>query len=200
MTDDELNQKLKAAQTPKFEPDYIEDFPRLVFARNRAPAPQRREPYGFSPRLAWGAGIALTCLVLGFASGFLSPWHGRKPGVLAMDVLANAKMIRETMALFPNQVRAIVQDDRGLKLVLADQPDVPSSPPLYIQICDGKECSSLVTFSGEEIQVGQRKITVLADARGGIILEGDHFVWSSNERSASGRLKIQARTLTQAAL
>jgi hypothetical protein len=194
MTDDELNQKLRAARTPAFEADYIQDFPRLVFARNRA-QPAQPPRVRWLPRLAWGASIALACLILGFASGYLSPEHGGKK---ASDILANAKVIRETMSLFPNQVSAIIQDEHGLKLVLADQPDVPSSPPLYIQICDGQNCSSVVTFSGQEIQVGPRKITVLADARGGIILEGDHFVWSSTDGPRPDRLKIHARTLAQA--
>ena len=200
MTDDELNQKLKAARTPKLAPDYVADFPRLVFVRNRATAPRPQAARTFSPRLMWGATIALTCLMLGFTIGYLRLIPGGKNGERTSDVLANAKVIREAMAMFPNQVRAIVQDDHGLKLVLADQPDVPSSPPLYIQICDGRECSSLVTFSGQEIQVGQRKITGLAEARGGIILAGDHFVWSSGEGPRGDHLKIQARTLPQAAL
>jgi hypothetical protein len=41
---------------------------------------------------------------------------------------------------------------------------------------------------------------VLADARGGIILEGDHFVWSSSDGPRADRLKIEARPLAQAAL
>ena len=101
------------------------------------------------------------------------------------------------MALFPNQIRALVQDDGGeVKLVLSDTGDVPASPPLYVRISDGKHSSSFVTFSGQEIQVAGQNITVLADARGGIILAGSQFVWSSRERtSAAGHLKIEARNL-----
>ena len=103
--------------------------------------------------------------------------------------------------MFPNRVRAIVQDERGINLVLSDNDDVPVSPPLYVRICDGKHCSSLVTFSGQEIQIAGQKITVLADARGGIILTGNQFVWSNTERTYAGNhLKIEAKNLGSVAM
>ena len=41
-----------------------------------------------------------------------------------------------------------------------------------------------------------QKIDVLVDAKGGIILEGNKFVWSNTEKSYAGkRLKIEARNL-----
>jgi len=102
---------------------------------------------------------------------------------------------------FPNRVRAIVQDERGLQLVLSDQPNVPMSTPLWVKICDGKQCSSLVTFSGQELEIAGQKITVLSDAEGGIILEGNQFVWSSSARNfAQGGLKIEAKRLNSITL
>ncbi len=110
-------------------------------------------------------------------------------------------MIRETLALFPNRVRAIVQDERGLNLVLSDTDDVPASPPLYVRICDGKKCSSLVTFSGQEIQIAGQKFTVLSDSHGSIILTGSQFVWSDTERAYAGNhLKIEAKNLGPATM
>ena len=54
---------------------------------------------------AWGLGFAVSLLVvLG-----LDYWHGRAAG---KDPLENASVVRETLAMFPNQVRAIEQDDR----------------------------------------------------------------------------------------
>ena len=105
-------------------------------------------------------------------------------------------MIRETLALFPNRVRALMQDEHGLNLVLSDQENVPASAALYVRICDGKQCSSFVTFSGQEIQAAGQKVTVLADAHGGIILTGSRFVWSNTERpDAVGHLRVEAKNL-----
>jgi len=123
-------------------------------------------------------------------------WHGRMEKNGAFVLLQNGKMLREVLTLFPNRVRAIVQDERGLQLVLSDQPDVPISTPLWVKICDGKQCASLVTFSGQELEIAGQKITVLADAQGGIILEGSQFVWSDSARNlVPGNLKIEARRL-----
>jgi hypothetical protein len=110
-------------------------------------------------------------------------------------------MLREVLTLFPNRVRAIVQDEHGVQLVLSDQADVPASTPIYVHICDGKQCSSLVTFSGQELEIAGQKITVLSDAQDGIILEGNQFVWSSSARNfAQGGLKIEARRLNSITL
>lgn len=140
-------------------------------------------------RWGWALGsVAAIAIALGAFH-----WRG---GQEALDALQNVKLIDETLAIFPHQVRAIVQDERGLRLVLSREDDVPSSAPLYIRICDGKHCSSLVTFSGQEIQVAGQNLTVLADARGGIILEGNHLLWSSTEPlCADNHLKIEARRL-----
>ena len=196
MNDSELNQKLAAARAPKLEGDYADDFSRTVIAGLR-PVPARTvSPMRhWLPRLAWGTGFALVFLVVGFALGH---WRGKTEtaALPARDLLADAKVINETLALFPHRVRAIIQNKQGMQLVLADQSDVPDSPPLFVKICDGKNCSSLVTFSGQEVEIGGQKISVLADAHGGIILTGDQFVWSSMERNdLHNGLSIEAKCL-----
>jgi len=144
------------------------------------------------PRLAWAAGFALFCLVIGFAIG---SWRSKSNDASA-KLLENSKLIHETLAMFPNRVRAITLDERGLNLVLSDHNDVPASSPLYVQVCDGKQCAAVVTFSGQEIEIAGQKLTVLSDANNDIILEGPQFVWSSTDRAdAKGGLKIQARQL-----
>jgi hypothetical protein len=78
---------------------------------------------------------------------------------------------------------------------------VPDSTPLYVSICDGKHCSSLVTFSGQEVHVAGQKMTVLSDAHGGIILVGNRFLWSNTERGyANNDLKIEAKAIGLAAM
>ena len=137
--------------------------------------------------------IICVCILAAFAIGH---WRGQTETKAPMDVLANAKVVRETLAMFPNQVRAIVEDGHGLSLILSKSDNVPASPPLYVRICEGKHCVSLVTFSGQEIQVGGQKMTVLSDAQDGIILMGNDFAWSSREPSyAKNDLKIEAEPL-----
>jgi hypothetical protein len=110
-------------------------------------------------------------------------------------------MLHEVLTLFPNRVRAIVQDEHGVQLVLADQPDVPVSTPIYVRICDGQQCSALVTFSGQELEIAGQKVTVLANAHGGVIVTGNRFVWSSDQPVvAQSGLRIEARTLNSTAL
>ena len=195
MNNSELDAKLMAAREPVLPADYEEAFPRTVLANLRSAtwkkSPARRVWF---PRLTWAAATA-ACVLLAFAVGH---WRGRmETGTIpATDSLTSTKLIRETLAMFPNRVRAIVQDERGINLVLSDNDDVPVSPPLYVRICDGEHCSSLVTFSGQEIQIAGQKVTVLADTHGGVILAGQHFMWSDTERVyAAGHLKITAKNL-----
>ena len=194
MNNPELDSILKKARLPENSPESLEMLPRRVAARLKREDPAPRPARSFSPHLAWACGLA-ACAVIAFAAGH---WRGRmeKETIPAADSLASAKLIHEMMAMFPNQIRAIVRDEAGLKLVLSDTGDVPASPPLYVRICDGKHCSSFVTFSGQEIQVAGQKITVLADGRGGIILTGSQFVWSSGgPTDAVDHWKIEARNL-----
>jgi hypothetical protein len=198
MNNSELDDKLKAAREPAQPKDYQAAFSQIVLANLRSatwkPAPARRS---LLPRLSWGLATA-ACVVLAFAIGHR---RGQSEVVAGKDVLANARLVQETLALFPNRVRAIVQDERGLNVVLSDQENVPASTPIYVRICDGKNCSSLVTFSGQEIQIAGQNLTVLSQPDGGIILEGNKFVWSSSERVYAGKaLKIEAKNLKLAAM
>ena len=194
MTDFDLEKKLQAARVPTRDEDYWESFPRLVSAKLRTTSTQRPiVERHWLPRLAWGGSIAFACLVIGFAIGH---WHDRMEKNDPYALLQNGKMLHEVLTLFPNRVRAIVQDKNGVQLVLSNQPDVPTSTPIYVHICDGRQCSSLVTFSGQEVQVACQPVTVLSDAQGGIILTGNKFVWSNTERTYAGEhLKIEARNL-----
>jgi hypothetical protein len=194
MNNPELESILKKARLPEISGESLEMFPRRVLSRLQRNDPPARAARNFLPRLAWAFGVAVG-IIIAFAAGH---WHGRMETETALsnDALANVKMVRETLAMFPNRVRAIVQDAHGLNLVLSETDDIPVSTPIYVSICDGKQCSSLVTFSGQEIQIAGQKVTVLSDTRGGIILTGNNFVWSNTERTyANSRLKIEAKNL-----
>ena len=36
-----------------------------------------------------------------------------------------------------------------MRLVLSEQADVPVSAPLFLKVCDGKNCQRIITFSGQ---------------------------------------------------
>lgn len=200
MNDSNLDKKLKAAQVPPLEAGYVEDFPRSVMARIRSTSqPARRPEYKWMPRLAWGGGIVFACLLIGFVLGERQA-RMEKETVAVADPLADVKMVRETLTLFPHQVRAIIRDEHGLQLVISEKPDVPASSPLYVRICNGNQCASFVSFSGQQVEIAGQTVTVLSDAQGGVILVGNDFAWSSREPgSTSGNLKIEASRLDDSA-
>jgi hypothetical protein len=195
MNRNELESILKRARLPEVTGESLEMFPRRVVVRlKRNEPPVRPARRHFALRFGWAFGLA-ACVLIAFAIGH---WSGRKQAgtVLMPDSLASQKFVRETLEMFPNRVRAIVEDEHGMNLVLSDKPDVPASAPIYVQISDGKHSSSLVTFSGQEVQIAGQKVTVLSDAHGGVILAGQDFVWSDTERVyADNRLKIKAEEL-----
>jgi hypothetical protein len=195
MNDPELDRILKAGVAPDRAPEFWEEFPRRVSGKIHWRA-QREATPGVAPRhrwsgLAWGVSVATVCLLLGIALG---NWRGAKP---ANALLQNEKLMREVLAMFPNQVRAIVQDENGLSLSLADEPNVPSSTPLWIKVCEGNYCRSIVTFSGQNLQIAGQRVEVLAEARGGVMLVGEHFFWSSRETILKDHLRIDAQALGQ---
>lgn len=81
-------------------------------------------------------------------------------------------------------------------MVLSDNANVPTSTPLWVKICQGERCTTLVTFSDQEVEVADQKLTVLADAGDGVILVSDYFAWAGESPNTGLQdLKIQARPL-----
>lgn len=195
MTD--LNQSLKSARVPERPAQFWEQFPGAVVRRLRQgsvlAAPKRtRKP----PLLIWATGFATACLVIGFGIGV---WHGRRQVSEVSSLAESARLIHEVAALFPHRVRAIISDDSGVRLVLSDQPDVPDSTPLWVRICRGKKCQTIVTFSGQEIQLADLSFEVLADAKDNVLLVCQKTVWSSSEPARPlASLKIRAKALEAA--
>lgn len=193
MKDSELEKMLRQARVPERSAEYWDDFPRRALSKSRLRPEARSVPEGvWLPRIAWGLGVAFACLVIGL---FIQRLPGTKE-VDAFALLRDQKLLREVLTMFPNRVRAIQQDEHGVRLVLSENADVPPSPPLWVKICDGKHCRAVVTFSGQELDFAGEKVEVLADAQGQIMLVGNRFVWSSGEpQRATDHLRIQARAL-----
>lgn len=194
MKNSELNEILKAARVPEKPDAFWREFPGRVTARlHWKPHSQPDRPRAGLPRFAWALGVVTVCVLAGF---FIGHWRGRADAMAENDLLQNGKIIRETLAMFPNRVRAIIQNEHGLSLVLSDKDDVSISTPIWVRVCDGKHCAAMVTFSGQDVRLGQQNISVLADSAGKIILAGNDFLWSNGKALlADGKLKIQAKAL-----
>jgi hypothetical protein len=212
MNNRELEQLLKSAPTPQWPEEYRSQFPRRVMAKihwrgtanpeavgTRSTASQTPYKTGTRwnaslPRLATlGFGLAAVCIILGFVLG---SWHGRRGLTDAQELAQARRCYREIAGLFPNQLQGIVFDQQGAKLVLADKPDVPPSPPLYVKICGPAGCNSFVTFSGQQIRVNGDVFEVLVDHRGDVLVVGRNSAWSSEHSAANtGRYRITAKPL-----
>jgi hypothetical protein len=192
----DLDKMLKSVPVPERSEEYWQEFPDRVIAGLQAKQSRRRVER-WQPRLAWV--FAIAC-VLVFVSGLaLRHWRGSGLDNESSALLQNEKIVREVLTFFPNRVRAIEQSEQGMQLVLSDKPDVPASTPLWIRICDGRQCRVVVTFSGQDLQIAGEKVEVLADAQGRVMLVGDRLFWSESETGfASGHLRIQARALAYA--
>ena len=187
---DELNKVLKSAQVPEHSSGYWENFPKRVTARLKDRSPLATAPTG---NLRWALGWA----VAGIACGLLlAVFFLQKRPTVQTDY---AKLYREISTMFPHQVRAIVTDETGVRVVLADGPDVPATAPLLVNVCAAQQCSHVITFSGQQIPVGTGSADVLTDGHGNIIVTGQRFVWSSAEPArASGIYHIGAGRLAAA--
>jgi hypothetical protein len=198
MTDHELQKILNSVRGPEWETGYWTNFAPNITARlrrqsfrlagNAQPIPRVK----LAP-LGWRFVIGFAAILVVFTFGF---WKTRDLFGSKDQLAAAQKYANEFEALFPGQIRAIILDDGGPHLLLSDRTDVPPSPPVYLKVCQERTCQRIVTFSGQEIQVGHAKCEVLTDSKGNVLLVGDSFIWSSlNPRSGSSPYRIEGRQL-----
>ncbi|MBI4023451.1 MAG: hypothetical protein HY360_00625 [Verrucomicrobia bacterium] len=198
----ELDELLKAAVVPERSAGYWERFPQRVTTRLKegvvVPLTIDHQPSTFS---RWSFVLAAACLLIGFATGYwMAHPHGTHGASSeAGQVAQNEKLFREMASLFPNQIRAIISDNQGVRLVLSEKAEIPTSTPLLLKICDGGQCRRIITFSGQQIRVNGENCEVLSDSRGNVMVVGRRWYWSSadpsTKASRDGRSHIQAQPL-----
>lgn len=211
MKNRELEQILKSEQPPERAGEYWEKFPKRVLAEiesreTRAvqqgsgaadalelPGLVRAFCCALLSRPALLIGGAAVCVVFAF---FLGVRQGTRSGTGDVQLAEARRCFSEIATLFPNQLQALVLDAVGAHLVLAEQADVPASPPLYVKITGPKGSQRFVTFSGQRIRVNGDSFEVLVDRQGEVMLVGKQSVWSSSEPGAkAGPYRIEARPL-----
>ena len=215
MTDSELNRLLKTAAVPQQPPAYWDHFAKKVMGLARARA-SRPQPDGEGspdspvrapaiPRLRsaavplwlWparlAAGLALALALIGLGLGI---WKQHASPAADPQYAAIRRCFQEVAALFPNQLQTIVFDARETHLILAEQPNVPVSQPLYVKIDGPTGCRRFVTFSGQQIRFNDELCDVLLDGGGHVLLVGRQLVWSSAQPGRStGGYQIEAKLL-----
>jgi hypothetical protein len=164
-----LDDQLKSVPVPPRAPGYWEAFPRRVTARINNPPPVR-------PANWWPGALALATACVVIALGIGGWARSRQP-----QRTDSARIYREVAALFPNQVRAIVTDEHGVRLVLADQADVPRSPALLVRFCQAQRCRSVITFSGQRVRLNGESVEVLVDGRGNVLVVGENALVQPTE-------------------
>ncbi len=204
MKNSELDQILKSAPVPDRPEAYWDQFPRQVMAktdrlRTRADAETnhpRTESFWLRSRFQFatvGLGLAIIGLLLGFVLGFR---QGRNLPITGPQLAAARIYFQEIETLFPGQVQAIVFDQQGPELVLAEHSNVHASSPLYLRVCGPKGCQSYVTFSGQQIRINGETCEVLLDHQDNVLLVGQDWVLSTAQAPAKGaRYQVSARPL-----
>jgi len=216
MNDKELNEVLKRAAVPERGADYWERFPDRVMAEmerlGQAARTERKAAAsvgaGTDASNAWSwatvlrslvnkpafaLGMAAVCLTLGFVLGLR---RGQRSSGSDPQLAEAQQYFREIQGLFPHQLQAIVFDQQGAHLVLAQEPNLPASPPLYLKICGPKGCQRIVTFSGQQIRVNGDVCDVLVDHQGNVLVVGRQLVWAgSPSHGTRSPYEIEARPL-----
>ncbi|MDB6026762.1 MAG: hypothetical protein JWM68_2985 [Verrucomicrobiales bacterium] len=190
MNNERLNEILKRAEPPQRDAEYWDEFPKQVTREIGRGGSVRTEPARPSHFKMWaGVGFAAACLAATFLVGYWKGQHHSRD----FDVAGAKKYFHEVEAMFPNQVRAVIFDERGAHLMLSDKADVPRSSAVFVKICDGNNCQRMLTFSGQQMRWQGETFDVLADDKGQIILSGERSVFSTaTQRSHSPR--VEGRT------
>src|SRR6266487_5716773 len=192
MKNSELDQILKSAPVPDRPGAYWAQFPQRVMAktnwlRTRADAGAdhpRTEPFLLRSRFRFatvGLGLAISGLLLVFVLGSR---QGRQLSITEPQLAAARKYFQEIETLFPRQVQAIIFDQQGSHLVLAERSNVHASSPLYLKVCGPKGCQSYVTFSGQQIRINGETCDVLSDHQDNVLLVGRDWVLSTAQAPA----------------
>ena len=204
MKNSELDQILKSAPVPDRPGAYWDQFTRRVMAKTDRPRTRadaetnhsRTEPFWLRSRFQFATaslGLAIIGLLVGFVLGF---WQGGNLSITGPQLAAARKYFQEIETLFPGQVQAIVFDQQGPHLVLAEHSNVPASSPLYLRVCGPKGCQSYVTFSGQQIRINGETCEVLLDHQDNVLLIGQDWVLSTAQAPAKrARYQVSARPL-----
>ncbi len=184
MKDSELNKLLRSVHPPERSPEERLEFPGEVVRKLSRPVRQSSGVGGIgSLRISLiGIGFALVCLFFGFLVGRL-PEKQLEVSVVAVNTPDYGKLFKEVALLFPDRLRGVVVRGNEVELLLAEQPERPASNPLLVEICQNGRCRTVLTFSGQKLEIDGHSIEVLTGADNRLIVLADSQVWTSQNPS-----------------
>ncbi|MCP5534092.1 MAG: hypothetical protein H7A48_13050 [Akkermansiaceae bacterium] len=163
-------------------------------ARMAAVRAKRRSRTAF--RLLWPVAAAACFLLVWLVLTPPPPAAHASRQAYEKEKNAAAILLREFSALYPNQIRAIIQNDSGIQLELAENTNVKSGRPVLLKVCEPEGCEEIITFGGQSIEVAGHQVTVRTDAEGRVILDGDQLIWSSDlKRNPAPGIHIESHRL-----
>jgi len=193
MNDRELDELLKQAKTPERDPNYWETFPRSVTRNILRQARAQSGPSGWIGVWAWRLATAVGCVALGILWGW---WHLPDDGLSSAEIERHRKVYREISGMFPDQVRAILIGEEGVRLELRETAGIPSSMPILVKTCNEAGCQIVISFSGEKIPFNGDEVELLLTSRNEVILVGAQDVWQSGGgREFFHGFRVQAKVM-----
>jgi hypothetical protein len=196
MKDSELNKLLRSVRPPERPPEEKAEFPQEVVRQLSRPVHQQTGNARKAPRFPlWAVGFATVCLTIGFIVGRM-PEKAGPPPVAKVNPPDYAKLFKEVAILFPDRLRGVVVRGNELELILADQPERLATNPLLVEFCQNGRCRTVITFSGQKLEVDGHSIEVLTGTNDKVIVLADNRVWTSqNPKEVVDGFRINAQLL-----
>lgn len=81
--------------------------------------------------------------------------------------------------MFPDQVRAILIGEEGVRLELKETAEPPSSMPILLKTCGADGCRVIISFSGQNFPLNGEDVELLVTAEKDVLLLASGDVWES---------------------
>jgi len=165
------------------KPSAATDEAILAHARKSLFAIRRRKAL----RLTWPTLAAAACLVIAFS--FLARPGPTVPQDQAADTSEDpyAVILREVTSLFPHQIRAIMTNGGELRIALSEEPVADGAQAVVIEACGNGDCTVVITYVGQTVEIEHQQVTVRAGEDGTIIIQ--------SRKGTAPDLKIKSRSI-----
>jgi hypothetical protein len=195
MNDESLNEKLRSLELPAPDPAAREKALHralIAFENREASAPPTPRTY----RAGWlvvGAAAALVC-----ALGILLPHVlTERPA----DLASQRALLKQMEALFPGQLRAIVEHGDDVDVLTEDERGSASDQPLVVTFRSAAKTIRVVSYSGRDVCLtiaGENVcFEMLLTDDGDVILSGKDFLWSRANRVQVAGCQVEASPLNR---